>query len=59
MKIKPNDDYRCAIYSRPPLDKNRTYTAEIATNQPKYKEKGLVFCGGYLLNQYEYTKVTV
>jgi hypothetical protein len=54
MKIKPLDNYRCATYSRPPLDKNKIYKAVIATNIPNYKELGLVFCDDYLLNKNEY-----
>ena len=56
--INPNDNYRCAGYSRPALDKNKVYSATLATNQPDYTEKGLVFCGGYLLNKNEYTIVS-
>ena len=56
--IKPNDNYRCASYIAQPLDKNKVYSATIATNQPDYAEKGLVFCGDYLLNKNEYTVVS-
>jgi hypothetical protein len=54
MKIKPLDSYKCAIYSKPPLDKNKIYKVELATNQPNYIELGLVFCNDYLLNKNEY-----
>ena len=53
IKIKPNEDYHLlstGIY----LDKNRVYNGIIATNQPNYEEKGLMFCGGILLNKNEY-----
>jgi hypothetical protein len=56
--IKPNDNYRCANYARQSLDKNKVYSATIATNQPDYADKGLVFCGDYLLNKNEYTVIS-
>jgi hypothetical protein len=56
--IQPKEDYRCVIYSRQPLDKNKVYSAAVATNQPDYAEKGLVFCGDYLLDKNEYTVVS-
>ena len=56
--IKPKEDYRCASYARQSLDKNKVYSATIATNQPDYAEKGLVFCGDYLLDKNEYTVVS-
>jgi len=57
--IQPKDDYRCAVYSRPALDKNKVYNATLATNQPDYVEKGLVFCGDYLLAKNEYYLIDV
>jgi hypothetical protein len=57
--IQPKDDYRCAVYSRPALDKNKVYNATLATNQPDYVEKGLVFCGDYLLGKNEYYLIDV
>jgi hypothetical protein len=57
--IQPKDDYRCASYSRPALDKNKVYSATLATNQPDYIEKGLVFCGDYLLGKNEYYLIDV
>jgi hypothetical protein len=54
IKIQPNENYRCAIYSRPPLDKTKIYNGVIACNQPDYKKKGLVFCEDYLLEKSEY-----
>ena len=56
--IQPKDDYRCAVYSRPALDKNKVYSATLATNQSDYVERGLVFCGDYLLDKNEYTVVS-
>ena len=57
--IQPKDDYRCAGYSRPALDKNKVYSATLATNQPDYIEKGLVFCGDYLLGKNEYYLIDI
>lgn len=57
FKVRPNKDFRCAVNSRKPLDSNKVYTVEFATNQPDYLEKGLVFCGGYLLSANDYTLV--
>lgn len=54
ITIQPKENYSCASYSRPPLDKTKTYKGYIAFNQPDYKEKGLVFCKGYLLKKGEY-----
>jgi len=54
IKIQPNKNYKCAIYSRPPLDKTKIYNGVIAFNQPDYKKKGLVFCEDYLLKKGEY-----
>lgn len=54
VKIQPKENYRCAVYSKPPLDKTKTYVADIATNQPNYEEQGLIFCNGFLLNKNEY-----
>jgi hypothetical protein len=54
IKIQPKENYRCAVYSRPALDKTKTYKGYIAFNQPDYKEKGLVFCKDYLLKKGEY-----
>ena len=41
MKIIPNENYSVLGYGR--LNKNKIYEACIATNQPDYKEKGLIF----------------
>ena len=53
--IQPKENYQCANHSLKPLNKNKVYSAELATNQPEYIEKGLVFCDGYLLEKNEYT----
>jgi len=57
--IQPKDDYRCVGYSRPVLDRNKVYTATLATNQPDYIEKGLVFCDDYLLDKNEYYLIDI
>jgi len=54
IRIQPKENYKCAVYSRPPLDKTKIYNGYIAFNQPDYKEKGLVFCKDYLLKKGEY-----
>jgi len=55
MKIKPKENYKLAgTYPKIVLDKNKVYDGVIATNQPEYKKKGLVFCGDILLNKSEY-----
>ncbi len=41
MKIKPKLNYSINGYGK--LNKARTYTAVIATNQPDYKKKGKIF----------------
>jgi|TARA_R110002153_G_scaffold20819_2_gene70354 hypothetical protein len=57
--IQPKDDYRCADYSWPALDRNKVYSATLATTQPDYIEKGLVFCGDYLLGKNEYYLIDI
>ena len=55
MRIQPKENYR--LLGTSPvitLDKNKVYDGIIATNQPNYKKKGLVFCGDILLNKSEY-----
>jgi hypothetical protein len=59
IKIQPKENYRCASYSRPVLNKNKVYSATLATNQPDYIEKGLVFCGDYLLGKNEYYLIDI
>ena len=41
MKIKPKLSYSIDGYGN--LNKDKTYKAVIATNQPDYKEKGKIF----------------
>ena len=56
MKIKPKENYRLlGTYPVITLNKNKVYKAIIATNQPNYKENGLLFCDDILLNKNEYT----
>ena len=56
MQVKPKENYRLlGTYPVITLNKNKVYKAIIATNQPDYKEKGLVFCDDILLNKNEYT----
>jgi hypothetical protein len=63
MRIKMLNTCRLmGLYPEPTLYKGKTYKAEIATNQPDYKEKGLVFAitakGVYfLIEDTYYTKV--
>lgn len=53
MKVKPNESYKLLGTSLS-LVKGRVYKAIIATNQPDYKEKGLIFVRGILLGNGEY-----
>ena len=53
MKIKPKKNYKL-LGTSISIDKTKVYNAIIATNQPNFKEKGLVFCGDILLNKNEY-----
>jgi hypothetical protein len=53
MKIKPLLDFEL-LGTNIKLDKNKTYKATKATNQPKCDKLGLVFCKGILLNHTEY-----
>ena len=55
MRIQPKENYRLlGTYPVITLDKTKVYDGIIATNQPNYKKKGLVFCGDILLNKSEY-----
>jgi len=54
MKVKPKENYKL-LGTSIILNKNKTYSAFIATNQPGYKEKGLIFVNDVLLNDNEYT----
>lgn len=53
MKVKPILSFKL-LGTSIQLDKNKTYTASHATNQPDWKEKGLVFVDGVLLAKGEY-----
>ena len=53
INIKPNENYHL-LGTAFRLDKNKVYNGIIATNQPNYREKGLMFCGDILLNKNEY-----
>ena len=53
MKVKPKENYKL-LGTSIVLNKNKTYNAVIATNQPNYKKKGLIFVDGVLLNANEY-----
>jgi hypothetical protein len=41
MKIKPKLNYSMSFYGQ--LNKDKTYKAVIATNQPDYKKEGKIF----------------
>lgn len=53
MKVKPNESYKL-LGTSITLVKGKTYNATIATNQPDYEEKGLIFVEGILLATGEY-----
>ena len=53
IKIKPNKNYHL-LGTSIRLNKDKVYDGIIATNQPNYKGKGLMFCGDILLNKNEY-----
>lgn len=55
MTIKPKLAYRHPCYPPMTMDTEKEYKAEWATNQPNWKEKGLIFAGGHLLEKGEYT----
>ena len=57
MRVQPKLNYRVPNNDMEPLDKNRVYHATVASNQPNYKEDGLIFVGNYLLKRGEYTVV--
>lgn len=56
MKVKPKENYKL-LGTFIVLNKNKTYNAVIATNQPNYKEKGLIFVDDVLLNANQYIEV--
>ena len=53
MKIKPNESFKL-LGTGIELDKNKIYESEDASNIPDYKERGLVFVNGILLDKSEY-----
>lgn len=61
MKVRPLENYRLYNYSIV-LDNTKVYSASHATNQPNWKENGLIFvhesddedCVGILLREGEY-----
>jgi hypothetical protein len=53
MKVKPNESYKL-LGTSTTLDKNRTYNADHATNQPDWEERGLIFVEEILLEKGEY-----
>jgi hypothetical protein len=53
MKVKPKENYKL-LGTSIVLNKDKIYNAVIATNQPNYKEKGLIFVDEVLLNKKEY-----
>lgn len=57
MRVKPRLAYRHAGWPPGSLDPNKVYEATIATSQPNYKVRGLVFVGpnDLLLTREEYT----
>ena len=57
MKIKPKLAYRNPCIPINQMNTNKVYEAVPATNQPNWKEKGLIFAGGHLLAGGEYTIV--
>lgn len=53
MRVKPNRSYKL-LGTSIELDKERVYDAVKATNQPNYKQEGLIFVNDILLNANEY-----
>jgi len=54
MRVKPNENYQLANIPESKLNKDIVYNAVIASNQPDYKEKGLIFVKDILLDKTEY-----
>ena len=52
--VKPNMDYQL-LGTSIRLDKNKSYLATPATNQPDHEKLGLIFVGEVLLERGEYT----
>ncbi len=53
MTVKPNDNYEL-LGTTIKLNKKQVYKAHIAFNQPDYKQYGLIYVDGVLLNRSEY-----
>tara|TARA_R100000664_G_scaffold27493_1_gene38167 strand:+ start:909 stop:1103 length:195 start_codon:yes stop_codon:yes gene_type:complete len=60
IKVQPKESYSVLGYGQ--LDKTKIYDAIIATNQPDYRQRGLIFVEAnddlrieLLLNKEEYT----
>lgn len=58
MKIKPKRAYRNPCIPINQMDPNKVYDATPATNQPNWKEEGLIFAGGHLLKKDEYQVIS-
>lgn len=56
MEVKPKENYKL-LGTSIELDKERVYDAVKATNQPNYKQEGLIFVNDILLNKNEYVVV--
>jgi hypothetical protein len=56
MLVKPNENYKL-LGTGIVLDKEKTYTAVLASNQPDYMAREAIFCGHILLDKGEYTIV--
>ena len=53
MKVKPKESFKL-LGTNISLDKNKIYEAIEASNQPNWKEKGLIFADEVLLEKGEY-----
>ena len=56
MEVKRKENYKL-LGTSIELDKERVYDAVKATNQPNYKQEGLIFVNDILLNKNEYVVV--
>ena len=54
MRVRPLESYKL-LGTEIELDKNKVYDAVLATNQPDWETKGLIFVGEVLLSRDEYT----
>ena len=57
MRIKPKLAYRNPCIPINKMNPEQVYFAEHATNQPNWREKGLIFAYGHLLEKGEYVIV--